>query len=108
MQWPEGSNLFGTIETTLSPADIAAHFVAAGWTSHKTGWYDYEVISEFAELLIDAASPVLIHGLVADIEDRARLIADVLGSARLNYSLECYGPEKELLFTTTSNSTGTV
>lgn len=99
MRWPEASNLFGTIDSTSSTKTIASWFAAAGWQSRKTSWYDYEVECVFAQLVIEASQPILIHGTVAELDASARSIADILNDAGATFTLECYGLERQLLFT---------
>ena len=95
--WPEGSNLFGTIQTEKSKSDIAAMFSARGWTSRKCTWVDFEVACEWAEIVIEGEYPILIHGSVVNVEENWRPIATILKENNVGFSLECYDENKNLI-----------
>lgn len=75
---PDATNFFGTVVTELSREVVARAFVAAGWAHRKRGLDEHELSSEFAELVLDGADPLLLHGPVADVRENAGRIADVL------------------------------
>jgi hypothetical protein len=67
---PDSSNFFSSLHTTLSRKQVAWLYGALGWRVRKCWWVDYEVISDWAELVIEAESPILMHGPVADLPAR--------------------------------------
>ena len=101
---PSEPNLFGSLDTDLMPERVAALFEAAGWTVRRCARTDYEVFAPFAELVIEGRNPVLIHGPVADVLANVGRVAEPLTRARLGYSFECYGTDRELLRTVTSRT----
>ena len=58
--------------------------------SRRCGWTDYEVIGPFAELVIEAESPILLHGPVADVQENADHILATLRDAGVAYTAESY------------------
>jgi hypothetical protein len=82
-------HLFGTVQTHHTKAELAAAFAAAGWTSRKCTWTDYDVQSDFAELVIESDDPMLIHGPVTDVIANVDRIAEVLRSMDTKFLLEC-------------------
>lgn len=97
---PDGSNFFSVLHTTLTKEQIAQLYGKLGWSVRKCSWVDYEIECEWAELVIDSDSPILMHGSVADVETRAKEIVAPLREAGIEFSAEAYGPEPEqdLLF----------
>jgi hypothetical protein len=96
---PEYSNFFCALHTNLSPSGIGALYEPLGWRVRKCSWVDYEVTSDWAELVIEDILPVLMHGPVADLLDRAEGLVGPLRAAGVSFTAECYGPEpdRELL-----------
>lgn len=96
---PDVSNYFSSLHTTLSRAQVAGLYGALGWHVRKCSWVDYEVICEWAELVIEAESPILMHGPVTDPVGRAEELVVPLRQASVIFTAECYGPEpdRELL-----------
>jgi hypothetical protein len=94
---PDGSNFFSALDTPLSREEIAGLYGARGWRVRKCSWVDYEVISDWAELVIEAESPILMHGPVADLPARAEELVAPLREAGVSFTAECYGPDRELL-----------
>ena len=99
MERPDESNFFSAIDTELSREQVAQLYGASGWRVRKCSWIDYEVISDWAELIIEAESPILMHGPVADLPARAEELVAPLRAAGISFTAECYGPwpEQELL-----------
>lgn len=96
---PECSNFFSSLQTSLSKKQVARLYEALGWRVRKCSWVDYEVVSDWAELVIEAGSPILMHGLVADLPDRVEELVSPLRTAGISFTAECYGsePDRELL-----------
>ena len=97
---PELPNFFSSLHTALSKAQIAELYGVLGWRVRKSSWEDYQVECDWAELLIEASSPILMHGFVFDIANRADALVAPLRAAPVVFTAECYGPEpdKRLLF----------
>lgn len=96
---PDSSNFFSSLHTSLSREEIARLYAGLGWRVRKCSWVDYEVMSDWAELIIESESPILMHGPVADLLDRVEELVAPLRAAGVVFSAECYGPEptQELL-----------
>jgi hypothetical protein len=90
---PDFSNFFSSLHTTLSREQVAGLYGALGWQVRKCSWADYEVISDWAELVIEAESPILMHGPVADLPARAEELVAPLRAAGVSFTAECYEPE---------------
>lgn len=93
----ESSNFFAALDTCLSQVQVAEVFERAGWARRRASWAAYAVQTSWAELLIEAKRPILLHGSVTDIASNANRILGVLKRAGLPYEGECYGPGGELM-----------
>jgi hypothetical protein len=94
---PDRVNFYSTLHTKLSPWRIAKLYKARGWEVRKCAWYDYEASCPWAELVIEAASPVLMNGAVADILANADALLAPLKAANVTFLAEGYGPDRQLL-----------
>lgn len=92
---PDSSNFYSSLQTTWSRERIAALYGKLGWRVRKCSWDDYEVISDWAELVIEARNPILMHGPVADLPARVEELVAPLRAAGISFTAECYGPEPE-------------
>lgn len=100
---PDSSNFFSALHTSLSREQVARLYGELGWRVRKCSWVDYEVISDWAELVIEAESPILMSGAVADLLVRAEELVAPLRAAGIAFTAECYGPNSELLLELRSN-----
>ncbi len=91
-EMPDGSNFYSALDTPLSPEQVAGLYRTLGWQVRKCSWVDYEVISDWAELVIEGDGPVLMHGAVADLPARAEELVAPLRAAGISFTAECYGP----------------
>jgi hypothetical protein len=98
VDWPDESNLFGSLQTALSRERVAGLFASFGWEARKCSWTDYEVVCDFAELVIESENPILIHGPVADLLANLPRIIEPLARAGVAYSLECYDENRGLIY----------
>jgi hypothetical protein len=94
---PDSSDFFASLHTSLSRRRVAGLFARLGWSVRKCSWTDYEIRSPFAELVIEAESPILMHGPVAVAEANADRILAPLRDAGVAYTAECYGTGGDLL-----------
>jgi hypothetical protein len=85
------------LHTTLSRQEVAELYAAVGWRIRKCSWLDYEISGPWADLVVEAESPILIHGLVADVARRAEELVAPLRAAGISFSVECYAPDGSLL-----------
>jgi hypothetical protein len=67
------------------------------WSVRKCSWTDFEVTSPFAELVVEAESPILMHGPVADVESNVDRILAPLRAAGVADTAECYDAGGEML-----------
>jgi hypothetical protein len=65
------------------------------WSVRECSWTDYEVTGPFAELVVEAESPILLHGPVTDVEANADRILASLRAAGIAYTAECHGASGE-------------
>jgi hypothetical protein len=94
------SNFYSSLHTAMSRREVAGLFAAAGWeVIEPDDWDHLEVHCPWAELVIEAESPILKHGTVADLPTRAEELVAPLRVAGVSFTAECYGPEpdRELL-----------
>ncbi|MGV3723258.1 MAG: hypothetical protein ACO1SX_20350 [Actinomycetota bacterium] len=94
---PEGSNFFSSLYTTLTREQIVELYRPHGWRIRKCGWREYEIRSEFAELVVEAEQPILMHGPVADVVDNAQRVLEPLKGSNVCYAAEAYDDEMRLL-----------
>jgi hypothetical protein len=94
----EFDNFYSSIDTALSRKEIAELYGAIGWRVRKCSWVDYEVVCDWAELIIESESPILMHGSVADLRNRIDELMAPLRAAHAAYSVECYRADGELEF----------
>jgi hypothetical protein len=92
---PDGPNFFSALDTRLSPQQVAGLYGELGWRVRKCSCVGYEVISDWAELVIEDTSPVLMHGPVAGLPARAEELVAPLRAAGLSFTAECYGPDPD-------------
>jgi hypothetical protein len=94
---PDKPNFYSSLYTALSRRDVAELYRSLGWQIRKCSWTDYEISCSFAELLIKAEGPILMHGSVACVLENVETILAPLRTAEVGYSSECYGENGELL-----------
>jgi hypothetical protein len=94
---PDRTNFYCSVDSELQPASIARLFQTPVWRVRKNSWTDFEAVSDFAELVIEASSPVLIHGAVAEPAVNGPRIVEPLTAAGLYGNFECYGTSDELI-----------
>lgn len=94
---PDTPNFYAVPDTRLSAGQVAGLFAARGWQVRKCSWTDYEVRTDWAELVVAAAAQVLVHGPVADLPARAEELVAPLRAAGVAFTAECYGPGPDLL-----------
>lgn len=92
LELPNSSNFFSSLRTAMSKEHVARLYGALGWQVRKCSWVDYEVISDWAELVIEAEDPILMHGSVVDLATRAEELVAPLRAAGIDFTAECYGP----------------
>jgi hypothetical protein len=94
---PESSNFFATLYTKRSRQRLSELFKPLNWSVRPCGSTSYELRSPFAELVVEAESPILLHGSVDDIEANIDRIIGPLRIAGVAFIAECYGVDGELL-----------
>lgn len=95
---PEQIDFAACLRTTRSTRRIARLFRPPIWEVGKCAWYDYEILSPFAELVLEADSPALLHGWLTNYHVNVELVFALLRSAEIAYSGECYSSSGELLW----------
>ena len=78
---------------------IAARFHAAGWSVRKCAWADLELTCAWAELVLDGDAELLLHGPVADVEQRAVEIVALLVTAKVAVQAEWYDAQGRQVMT---------
>lgn len=94
---PEGSNFHAALRGKESPQQIARLYGAAGWSVRVSGWNEFEVTSEVAELVIEG-TPVIVHGTVLRPLDNVDRVVAPLAERGIEHFCECYAPDGTLLF----------
>ena len=95
---PEMIDFAACLRTTRSTRRIARLFRPPIWEVGKCAWYDHEITSPFAELVMEADSPILLHGWLMDYQVNAEQVFALLRSVEIAYWGECYSPSGELLW----------
>ena len=96
-EMPDTSNFHSALHTTLSREQVAGLYGMLGWKVRKCTWTEYEVFGPWCELVIEAESPILMHGPVADVLVHAKELLAPLRTAGVSFTAECYGADGELL-----------
>lgn len=86
---PDRSNIFGQA-SRADPQAAAVRIASAGWSLRKCGLAEYEVAGKDDELVVHAASPVLVQGVSADPTATAERLAGIFRQAGLPFSFEVY------------------
>jgi hypothetical protein len=94
---PANENFCSPLDTRMSRRRVAQLYRARGWGVRKCAWYDYEITCPWAELTIEAQSPIFIHGSVADVLERADELLAPLQAASVDYVAECYDADGTML-----------
>jgi hypothetical protein len=89
---PDLPNFYSALDTTMSPVQVASLYGSLGWRVHRCSWTDYEVFGPWCELVLEAHSPILMHGAVADLLAHAEELVAPLRAAGVSFTAECYGP----------------
>lgn len=91
------NDIYMTLETQLSCAQVNALFSKRGWESRMCSWTEHEITTDFAELVIASESPMLIHGGVDSDPASVDKVLAVLDDAEIAYSFEVYDEYSALL-----------
>ena len=94
---PDTSNFHSSLHTTLPRSRVAELFRSLGFEVRKCGWVDFEIWSDWAELVIESEKPILMHGPVADVLANAEKLLARLREAEIEYFGECYDENGALL-----------
>lgn len=94
---PDASNFYSALDTTWPRQRVANLFRLLGFEVRKCSWVDFEITCDWAELVIEAEAPVLMHGPVADVLANAEKLLARLREAQIEYSAECYDENGALL-----------
>lgn len=78
---PDKPNFFSTIEAGFDRQQIAELYRESGWRVRKCDWKGFEIASDWAELILEGESPLLLHGSVSDLPSRAE---ELLAPLRAN------------------------
>ena len=91
-------HIYMSLWTDKSCADVASLFAAAGWSSRKCSWTDYEVeMRDKAESVIESKNPVLVHGPLDSALEMVPRIRKILDDAGIVYAFEAYDERDEIL-----------
>ncbi|MEW5928043.1 MAG: hypothetical protein AB1941_11205 [Gemmatimonadota bacterium] len=94
---PDGSNFFSSVRGGAGAEAVRDAYARAGWSVRACGRAEWEAASPFAELVVEGADPVLVHGAVADIVRNAERAVAPLSEAGIPFHAECYGADGALL-----------
>jgi hypothetical protein len=99
---PNQNNLYGTIFDIESKKMLADKFVANGWSIRKSTWTDFEVGSDWSEIVIENEdqNPLINGAIDPTMFDNFQLFLDPL---KIKYSLELYDEQGTLIRKETKN-----
>lgn len=86
---PEATNFYAMLHTSLPPRDVAELYRAHGWMVRKCGWNEFELQTSWCCLVVEGSSPVLMHGLVADVMRRVDSLLKPARSVDIEVEAEC-------------------
>ena len=98
-QLPEGSNFFATIFTEKSKEEISQIYESAGWKVRKSSFTDFEISQDWASIAIAGNQEILMHGTVAEVENKAFKITAPLIHHKISYKVEFYDADDNLELT---------
>jgi hypothetical protein len=101
LELPESSNFYASLPGATSPRQVADLYRRAGWATRACGWHEFEVRCDVAELVIEA-TPVLLHGAVAQPDVNLDAVVAPLSEAGVAFSCECYAHDGSLILQRTS------
>ena len=93
-------SIYATLDGAPDKTLLAQQFAAHGWHIRKAGWDAFEMRHACAELILEAQSPVLLHGNLCCIGDSEEILADmlrILQSAGQAYTVEIYDDNAQTL-----------
>lgn len=96
---PEFDNVYCSLSTRRSKDWIASRFRKAGWSIRHCTWTDYEVTSDYAELVIEGDRTILMSGAVADFDTHIPSVVAILDENHIGYTIELYDAAGNLLKT---------
>ncbi|MCA9026966.1 MAG: hypothetical protein KDA86_17295 [Planctomycetaceae bacterium] len=96
---PNFNNVYGSLTTRRSKAWIAKRFKKAGWSTRECSWYGYEVECDYAELVIEGESPILMSGAVADFDTNISSIMAILATNGIGFTIDRFDESGNLLRT---------
>jgi hypothetical protein len=96
---PEPSNLLISVAmfTDRSREQLVKLFELPEWKVRKCAWDEFEIKSSWAEVVVEAENPVLMHGLIRDGQGNIDRILQPLREAEIAYKAEVYGENHALL-----------
>jgi hypothetical protein len=86
---PDSNNFYGILYNLDSKAELAKKFMGIGWSVRRATWVDYEIQSEFCEIIIEGHdSEPLFSGTIdpSMVDD----FESILREFGLKYSVELY------------------
>jgi hypothetical protein len=94
---PLNAHVCVALYTDLRRDQIAELYRTFGWRVRKCSWVDYEVTSDWIELVIQSERPILVSGVVVESLADADGILAPLRDAEIGYDAEFYTEQQELL-----------
>ena len=88
---PDKPNFYSTIGDGFTRTQIADLYRQAGWRVRKCGWTDYEIESDWAELILEGELPILFHGSVSDLPSRAEELMAPLKASGVTLTVDSLG-----------------
>lgn len=88
----DGSNVYVALDTRRTPHEVAEIYRRHGWTVRASGWAEMEMRRDGAEMTVEGADPVLLHGLLPDPEAQLDVLLAPLRAVGVAFTAEVYGP----------------
>lgn len=83
-------SIYMTLATSLSCAQVVKLFVAKGWSWRMCSWTEYEIESDYAELIIVPELPILVSGGIARGAESITKIMQILTDAGIEAEYEAF------------------
>ena len=90
-------DIYMSLTTGYSRYDVVKLFTSRGWASRQCAWTEYEITSDFAELVIASENPILLSGSVSRDSNAVPSIAKILNDARIEFEFEVYDENHRMI-----------
>jgi hypothetical protein len=93
----EASNFYASFNNVSKPK-IKSTFELFGWSSRTASWTDFELVNDWAELILDGTdNEPLLHGSVTFNQDNIKVLDEIFSALNGQYVYEFYDNQSKLI-----------